>query len=219
MEEREPDSIIALLREAHLLHLRGQLEPAAEKCRAILALDKGHWEAHELLGDLLSDQGKPEAAIAEYRAALAVAPAQEQLEKKIARVSLLQAQIASPTQPGGILNFEPLTPRKPALAALLSVVTGLGQLYNGQFIKGSVLLLVEIILLMVIAIKCGPVVRQMKDAGDPLAQFGLFFAPFTAPVLIWTILAALGWFYGVIDAAIVAGRLAEERTSSELLTR
>ena len=218
MEEQETGSALNLLREAHLLHLRGQLGPAAEKCRAALEQDELNWEAHELLGDILCDRGDPAAAITEYRAALAIAPAEGQLEEKVARASLLQADLTGATKPADSDALSPLAPRRRGVAVLLSAITGLGQIYNGQFVKGAILLVVEIALLVVIARTSAAVVKQMQISQNALAEFAPLVAPFIDPrVLPWTILAAVGWFYGVVDAAVVSARLTERRTPETLL--
>ena len=218
MEEQETGSTLSLLREAHLLHLRGQFDLAAEKCRTALEQDRLNWEAHELLGDILRDRGDPAAAITEYRAALAIAPAEGQLEEKMARASLLQADLSDTTQPADSDALAPFAPRKRGIAVLLSAITGLGQIYNGQFIKGAILLVVEIILLVVIARISAAVVRQMQMSQNALAEFAPLVAPFIDPrVLPWTILAALCWLYGVVDAAVVSARQAERQTSQTLL--
>ena len=218
MEEHEPGSVLNLLREAHLLHLRGQFETGAEKCRAALEQDDRNWEAHELLGDILRDRGDPAAAIAEYRAALAIAPTEGKLEEKVARASLLQAELGKVAESPESLEPPFLTTRKPGIAALLSAVTGLGQIYNGQFVKGAILLVVEIALVVAIGLTSAAVVKELQGSRSPLAQFAPLVAPFVdSRVLPWTILAGVGWFYGVIDAAVVAARLAERRTPETLL--
>lgn len=65
---------------------------------------------------------------------------------------------------------------RPWLAAALSIVCGLGQLYNGQVVKGMILIVL---------------------ATAAIASIGLLIGKFMVPVL---------WLYAIIDAYVVARR-------------
>lgn len=118
-----------------LAYRRGHAEEAFRQCREVLLIDDTHAEAHEVMGDLLRDQNKDEAALEEYRRALELDPNRASAEEKVGIIAI---------ERDGLLRFEQrrmtlvadatkrqLEERKPGIAALLSaLIPGGGQWYN-----------------------------------------------------------------------------------------
>jgi TM2 domain-containing membrane protein YozV len=78
------------------------------------------------------------------------------------------------------------SPLRPWLAAALSLVCGLGQLYNGQVVKGMLLMILGTI------------------------------AVVSLPLLVGKILTPMVWGYAIIDAFLVARRTLELPSSRKL---
>lgn len=64
----------ALLEEAFAAYRRGDSGEAERLCRAVIAADAGHFDAHHLLGVVLTRLGTKEEALASYERALAIRP-------------------------------------------------------------------------------------------------------------------------------------------------
>ena len=198
-----------LLGQATLLRVRGRAVEAIAACRQALALDDNSWEAHELLGDLLSEQAQFEPALEEYRLALRLNPARGKIEEKIGRTALKQAaQLRVLEQARLVLEGKIEAPikRNPALAALCSfILPGLGQVYNHQLLKGAVVVLLAVLL---VAADGQAVLRLLAGAGsltqlDLNAAFSAFFRP---PALWWTLLLGILWLAAIAEAAFQASR-------------
>jgi len=72
--EENEESVHQLLLNAHLLKIRGELESAAAECIKALRINPDSIEAHTLLGDVYTSQGKTEDAIRWYKLALDISP-------------------------------------------------------------------------------------------------------------------------------------------------
>lgn len=68
------DDIHTALAAANLLKLRGEWQPAIEKCMEVLAADQDNAEAHSILGDIYRDQGHVTEAMHWYKLALDLNP-------------------------------------------------------------------------------------------------------------------------------------------------
>lgn len=90
-------------------------------------------------------------------------------------------------------NFDNISPRRPVLAALLSIaLPGLGQLYNGQFNKA-------IWIFLLFAITAVPLVLLIAL---------LLPAALTAPLLVLATLLTIGiWIFSIVDAWRTAATL------------
>ncbi len=208
-----------LLGRATLLRARGQRQEALELSQQAISLDDGGWEAHELAGDLLVELGRAELALEEYRRARQLNASRAALEDKLARAALAKAtrdQVATISEEllsGRAAASFP--PRKPAFAALMSlIVPGLGQLYNGEVIKGFVLLALFMMsfALVGMSLKGQIPVTIFSPQGSlygPQIDFGaIVSALFSGVTAVWVILLLLVWIYSIADAAIRASRSA-----------
>lgn len=141
LDERRQE-IERLLAEANLLKLRLRFEEAEALCRKILQIDPNCSEAHEILGDIHRSLGRLEEAMSEYKRAIELDPDNVRAQTSLAETSLLLAEQQAEEKRLRELMEKgpPRAERSPTLAALYSVIPGLGQLYNGDLLKGLVLI-------------------------------------------------------------------------------
>ena len=134
-----------MLRDAHLQRVRQQSGAAEVLCRQALELAPDDLMGREMLADLLLEKGRLDEALEIYRPLFAEQPQRAVLEEKIARIVLrkdddererLTAQFMLDSPRGARDQKRNLT-----LAVLLSLFcAGLGQMFNGQYVKGGILL-------------------------------------------------------------------------------
>jgi TM2 domain-containing membrane protein YozV len=185
-----------LLGQATLLRTRGQRMQAFQLTQEAIRLAEQSWEAHELQGDVLMDMGRATEAMTSYRRARELRPDRIALEDKIARGALRAAarnqMLAQADLVLGDRGRGGDAKRKSGYAALFSLMPGLGQIYNGQVLKGIV---VGIVMVIFIA-----VASQQLD----VSLFRTSLLGGVSPV--WAALIALLWLYSVIDAIIYASK-------------
>ncbi len=204
-----------LLGRATLLRARGEHEQALALAQEAVGLDQQSWEAHELVGDLLLALERPEEALQSYRQARELHQSRSVLEEKIGRAALAQAARQRSAEASRALlegRAAPAAKRNPGYAAVFSVfVPGLGQVYNGEVLKGLAMMVAYLLLLALLA----TALRGTRSiaASDMGALYGprldpgaLFSALFSGASAIWVIALVLLWIYSIADAAIRAGR-------------
>jgi tetratricopeptide (TPR) repeat protein len=199
--EQSREKLDGLLREANVFRVRGQVEEAEARCRAVLALAPEDATALEMMGDLLRGRAQTEAAAEFYKRALAAAPGRPSPEKKYAELALELADRARLRDAADMLLQHPVAPpqqrRNVMMALLLSgLFPGLGQFYNREGRKGTLLVVGSLIcmalgldqlmrLLLTVA-----TTRPSGEVNSLGAWLGLLFG-----VL---------WIYAVIDAVVTA---------------
>ena len=205
-----------LLGRATLLRTRGEHQKAIELVQEALHLDEDGWEAHELVGDLHLDLGKGTWALESYRRARQINPSRGVLEEKIGKAALSQAArqqtaLMSEALLDGMART-PSTPRRPAMAALFSlVIPGLGQLYNGQVLKGFIMALLFVVLF---GLTTMVILGQVRAA--PASPQGVLYTPtvdlgailsgvFSGINAVWVLLLLALYIYSVADAGLTAG--------------
>ena len=205
-----------LLGRATLLRSRGERAEALKLAQEALTLNEASWEAHELVGDLLMEMKRGEQALESYRRARDLNRSRPVLEEKIgraalARASRLQAARMSEALLDGTVGA-PAPPRKPAIAALFSlVIPGLGQLYNGQPVKA---ILFAAVFLVAFGFTTMAVLSQVTS---PISSQGMLYAPsldlsamlsgaFSGVNAVWTLLLLATYIYAVADAGLTASR-------------
>jgi len=208
-----------LLGRATLLRARGQRQEALELGQQAVAIDETSWEGHELIGDLLVELGRGELALDSYRRARELNTSRRALEDKLARAALARAArdqvaIMSEVLLSGKGPSAGLV-RKPGYAALASVIApGLGQVYNGEVLKGFALLIVFMTCFFLSAVS----LRSQMALG-PLSPEGSLYGPrvdlgsvlaglFSGVSALWVVLLLVVWVYAIADAAIRASRTA-----------
>ena len=190
---------------AHVQRMRGQIRDAEDTIRKAMEISPRDAKIHEMLGDILNEEGKLDMALAEYRDALAALPGRESLEKKFAKVTLEigeaehQKQIAedmirNPRMYGG-------HPRSPVIAVVSGIVPGLGQLYNGQVVKAVIIFGANLLFWIAFA-----TLQHYPRGMRTLPEFLNFTDPI---VMVLGILALMAYIYGVIDAPLTADKLTE----------
>jgi len=206
-----------LLGRATLLRVRGENEKALEIAYEAVGIDTGNWEAHELLGDLLVSANRPEQALESYRRARELNRSRVALEDKIAKAALRRAArfnavALSQAYLDGTAKSDTVK-RNPAYAALFSLLLpGLGQVYNGQLVKGMAMLFAYTVCF---ALSVLAVLRDV--AARPPGPQGILYGPridtstvlsalFTGVAAIWVVLLLALWVYSVVDAAVRASR-------------
>lgn len=196
-----------LLREAHLLKMRGKIVEAEMKCREALLLEPEDATGLEMLGDLLAEKGSLKEAAATYRQALERAPGRVVLEEKYARAALALGEQQHQRAMAQMLLDNPRMASserrpRPLLAFLLSALwPGLGQLYNEEYAKG-------------LAMAAGALAAILLG-GDSLVR--LLFAATGSRVApssmesVFGVIFLLLWLASVVDAPARAQKLAESR--------
>ena len=208
MEDERKSRAEQLLREAHIYRMRGQFGDAEGRCREALALIPDDPTALEMLGDFLHEKGALDEAAEHYRTVLAVQPNRASAETKLARVVLAQGErqhqrdmAQSMLLMGDRSSKE--RKRNVTVSFLLSLCfAGGGQIYNGDLIKGGVLLTLWLIgaffgFPSLIKLMIGATGRR-PDLGPSIAGIGL--------ESILGFIALFVWVYSLIDAPSVAAK-------------
>lgn len=198
------DEIERLLRAAHIHQVRGERSKAQELLQQALELDAENAGVWELLGDYQREAGDWQAAHDAYKKAHELDPQNAALERKYAEAVLQRTRAQEQYQQweraleGG--GDAPALPRNPGLAFILSfLLPGVGQLYNGQMLKGGIIIAVVILGLL------------LSGGGD---FFYNILAYLVNPTRVrgdqsgWQLMAGvaalIAWFYAFIDAPLSA---------------
>jgi tetratricopeptide (TPR) repeat protein len=221
--------IDTLVRAANIHVMRGQFADALSACQEALALAPEHPDVRELIGDILAQQGKRQAAIAEYRAVFEAHPDRIAAERKIAELSLYVGEQQRLLDRQRELVEDP-TKREQrkdrTQVALLSsiLLPGLGQLCLGAYFKGVALLVLALALLYFIVNKVlleplSALVGQMAGAQGgwrgAVTHF-VGYSAFTKILLLAACLLVLGCYaYGIADTWRMA-RAQQDRRDQEL---
>jgi tetratricopeptide (TPR) repeat protein len=203
------------LGRATLARARNQREQALKLVQEAITLDDTNPEAHELKGDLLLDLKRGGEAMASFKRARELHPDRPVLEDKIARAALQRAARQQTIEMSQALlegRAQAAGPkRSPGYAALLSLIApGLGQFYNGEMLKGFVMIVCYIFLfaLGVLAvlreIASAPFMGQASYARP--VDTGAIMSALSGTALPVTILLVALWVYSITDAALRAGR-------------
>lgn len=207
------DEVERLLRQAHIAQMRGLREEAEALLKQALDILPDSPDVWEVLGDYRKEAGDLQGAHDAYKRAHELDPQNAFIERKFAEMVLALTHQQEQYQQweralegkGTVDIF--LLRRNPGLAFLLSLVMpGVGQLYNGQFVKGGIILGITIL---------GWVIFLLTPGGSEfvynlLAYFvnpakikgGMSGVQVTIALLLF-----LTWFYAMVDAPISAAML------------
>lgn len=189
------------LTNAHVQLRRGLTTEAETTARALLAERPHDAGAQELLGDVQAARGDFEAACASFQAALRAQPGRASAEAKFAKATLRQAERQRQEKLGVAYaaSDTPLTGSGNAEAGKRggwevfgsALCPGLGQVANGQYVKGGVLIGVFLLGLGLLTL--------LPHGHGRGSHFGSGF---------WLIIAALAadWLYAVADVALASSR-------------
>jgi tetratricopeptide (TPR) repeat protein len=199
--QQNQEKLDTLLREANVLRLRGQFAEAEARCRAALELAPTDPTALEMMGDLERGRGQLAEAAKRYQSALASSPQRPSVEKKFAEVTLELAERQRLRDAATLMLAHPRSAeqqrRNVMLAFILSgLFPGLGQFYNREPMKGTLLVLGALVCLWVglqSLLRLFLTVVTTRPAG----QVGSMEAWFG-------VLGVVLWLYSVIDAVVTA---------------
>ncbi|MCS6924018.1 MAG: tetratricopeptide repeat protein [Fimbriimonadales bacterium] len=204
------DEIERLLRTAHIYQVRGEREKAKELLQQALALDAENASVWELLGDYRREAGDWQGAHDAYKKAHELNPTSAPIERKYAEAVLQLARQQEQYQQWeraleGKGSEDALAlPRNPGLAFLLSfLMPGVGQLYNGQFVKGGIILGVMLVGVVVFLITPGGsdfIYNLLAYLVNPARVRGTV----SSTQLITALVMFITWVYAFIDAPLSA---------------
>ncbi len=204
------EEIERLLRLAHIHHVRGERSKAKELILQGLELDAENAGVWELLGDYLREVEDWQGAHDAYKKAHELDPDNAAIERKYAEAVLQltrqqeQYQQWERALEGKGAGNAVALPRNPGLAFLLSLLMpGVGQLYNGQFVKGGIILGIMIV---------GVVVFLATPGGSDFIYNLLAYLVNPARVrgtmsnlqLFTGLIMFITWVYAFIDAPLSA---------------
>lgn len=86
LTEHAPDFAPGWAARAEAFYLHGQMGPAADDLRRVLLIEPRYWPALTQLATMLEELGSDGAALAAYRASLAINPHQVEAEEGVARL-------------------------------------------------------------------------------------------------------------------------------------
>jgi TM2 domain-containing membrane protein YozV len=196
-----------LLSEMHIRIRQGKLDEIAERLAKAKALAPDHAEVLEIEGDVAFAKGRFIKAELIYKQAWDADRKNARLEEKYA-TAVVKARVPDfyAQQLGDDSFWSNRVPRKPIVSTLQSaLLPGLGQLYNGDWFKG----------LVVIGFYLLGSFAQFRAIYYPINAFlknhqvSTFFSSVFGTLLhdsqlLMTFMLLALWFYAVIDAYLVA---------------
>ncbi|GMV36173.1 MAG: hypothetical protein AMXMBFR61_06810 [Fimbriimonadales bacterium] len=205
-----------VLRQAHLHKMRQEKARALELITRATEMAPEDPDTWELMGDMLADLGRFEEAQTAYKKCLELVPNRVSVEKKHARAVFYQSEKSyerarmEQIMSGEVPVEVSLVPRKPGLALMMGLVLpSSAQFYNGQFLKGAIILTVLVVLSAVLLLNPGFVsaasgfVHLIAARPEPETTQALSF-----PILLTGFLWLIVYIYSIVDGIIVSARLA-----------
>ena len=196
-----------LLSDANVARLRRDFAAMEKACRDVIALTGEDGEIVELLGDALYGQGKGAEARDCYQKSAELASGRASAEVKYARLVLELAEAEREIQANLTELEHPGAHTRPshhaAGSSILSILfPGLGQLVNGEYIKGGILLGVFVLCLTLIAVlpDSRQLARQLSGSSSGAGQ-GIPWTP-----LLFATIAIFCYVYSIIDAVTEAAK-------------
>jgi hypothetical protein len=223
--EREHNRLMTL---ANVERMRGDLTQSEKTLQTALLFTEGMQErdiapVHELIGDLKMQRGDLKGALAAYDTAHKMNTERASAERKFAEVTLKLARID-----GALAHTEELVKsdrfvsiladagpqkrRNAGVAMLFSLFPGFGQFYNGQFVKGAILMALIVISSLVIALSgnWAGMVQQFVVAFKP--GINMQPMPFNPVMWIFVLISVGTWLYSLVDAPFFANKRNMEGT-------
>ena len=197
-----------LMGRATLSRVRGNAAEALQLAQQALVLHEPNAEVHEFIGDALMELKRGADALGSYRRARELNPHRVELEDKLGRAAIQRAARDDAFAYSTALlegRVKPEPKRNPGYAAIFSIaMPGLGQLYNGQFGKG---LIIVAAFLLLATLSAYSMLNQSATSG--MGMFGPT-SPSLLTILggsaVWVIPLALIYIYAVVDAVVYAGK-------------
>ncbi len=215
VETEESKEIEALLAEMAVRIDAGKLTEVEPRLAKAKALSPFHPGVLEIEGDYLLAKGQKSRAMNCYRQSLDIDPTNSLVEEKYATCLFLNNQPMLSAKLGPNLDYDdpfsiPMK-RRPWASALCSVLyPALGQLFNGDWLKGIIIFAAAGILFKInsnvvyAALLRNNPAKSIFSSIDAQAVSTTFNTLFTGVPLLITILYILIWGYSIYDAVATA---------------
>jgi len=197
-----------LLVEMHVRLRQGQFDEVKERLAKAKAIAPDHPGVLEAEGDLAFNQGRYKQAETLFKAALGSNPGNARLEEKFA-TALLKVRM-----PGFTVNQIPddadsfwsnRVPRNPAVSGILSaVMPGLGQFHNGDWLKGGILILFDLVVYSQIIYAVYKTLRAIHKQHMSLTYSEVIDRAIHSVNVFLLLLLAAALLYSIVDAVMVA---------------
>lgn len=202
-----PDPAVdRLLSETYLRLRQGRFAEAQERLTQAQAQAPDHPAVIEMEGDLANAQGRYTQAQTLYKRALEHDRHNTKLEEKYA-TAVLKAhapELAAHDVPDDS-PWTQLVKRNPTVSAMQSaILPGLGQFYNGDLLKGLIVISLAILGNFIQLRLIGNLLYDFNSGGISPSIPTFLGAWFSGPQLIITLVLLILWGYAVVDAALTA---------------
>jgi hypothetical protein len=199
-------AIDRLLAETFLRLRQERFDEVESRLRELHALAPEHPGVLEIEGDLAFARAQYRDAERLYGQARALDPANAKLEEKFATavVKVREPELLSLTPPDDDPWNRHYRRQIWASAGLSALFPGLGQLYNGDLLKGGLVLVGAVMLIFAQLNGLIGAAARLKLEGYPVTVNDLIAACFKGTSLFMLLLYAAVWIYAIIDAAMVA---------------
>jgi tetratricopeptide (TPR) repeat protein len=198
-----------LMGRATLARVRGSHAEALRLAQEALVLEEANAETHEFIGDVLMALNRGADALHSFQRARELNPRRVELEDKVARAAVRSAaRLEAMAHAQAVLEGRaPMGPqRKPSYAALFSLVLpGLGQIYNGELLKGAAVMLGFVVLLAVSSIGLVNKARA-ADLGGPYYHPPQSIFAVLGTSMVWVGLLVALWVFAVAEASLRASK-------------
>ncbi|MDO8682246.1 MAG: hypothetical protein Q7N50_02020 [Armatimonadota bacterium] len=216
-----------LLTMANAHRVRGDLLAAEDACREALAIEPENLRTGEMLGDILYALGKLQDAMRQYHSLMEQDSSFANAERKYAKVALEIAELEREKQTVKDFIDKPdhsSARRNANIALILSFAApGIGQIYNGELIKGAILFGSFLLSVIVIALSSSTslFIKQVftilftagssDDAAPISAQWPSIW------LMLFLGIGAFSYLASIIDIAVTASRhkRAEEKKAGK----
>ncbi len=221
--ERERDRLLTL---ANVQRMRGQTGDARQTLQNALHMAEGKATApiYELVGDLLASEEKYTDALAAYDQAHQADLARASAERKFATMTLrvadakaersiadamLRGDSIADLMATGALESTGRGKRNAGMAMFLSMIMpGFGQFYNGQIVKGAILVGIFLADLLLIALtQDGEILTGKMVSILALSTGGKYVNKPFSPLGVFALIVLTGvWLYAIVDAPFMASK-------------
>ena len=212
-----PDpELAALLTETRLRIRQERFEEAKERLAAAKERGGEHPAVLEAEGDLAFAQRRFKQAETLYRKAFAVDPKNAQLEEKFATalVKGLEPEFMTHLvqEDESFWSFRVARPLWAAVT-LSAIVPGIGQLYNGDLLKGGVLLFFDLLCMSQSGYQFIRQLNELYHQHRNFPELSMVFNQALHGVNAWYLLLQLALsVYAIVDAALVAKQMQPEKS-------
>lgn len=166
-----------LLRDASMLRRREKYRDAEAKVREALNLTPSDASALELLGDILQGVGRVDEALAAYKRATEADSKRSSAEKKYGDLLMRQ-------QSWTIADPEAVAPNRWLNSILSLCLPGVGQIFNGEWVKATVFLAIDSICLYLLLFSPWSYSSRGKHTNPfTLATFGVFIVTYIVALI------------------------------------